>query len=223
MVIPISQLLQANSGFIPPCVRGIVTDVFDQTSGTNEHGDWKIQNIWIKEGESKIKVKVTDREALPKSLKGHGVVITCKEGDKGLTGMKVKEDNYRGKSSIILSVTPTATIEWDGMGNGHAQAPSTEPAPHTPPPTPPPAQMPPTANPPGNTAPSNGATNGNKVSVQAKKRARDYFRVMEAAHELRLAWNAAHADFPMTAEQYQAAVGTLYITLQRDGVINGGD
>jgi hypothetical protein len=62
-------------------------------------------------GTGEIKAKVTDRDALPASLQGKVVYFTAtKSAAHGWTGLKVVLDTYKGKTSKVLKVTPTAEI-----------------------------------------------------------------------------------------------------------------
>jgi hypothetical protein len=125
-VIHLSEVLQMEPGETVTATKGKLKSVFERNTGTNEHGDWSIQNVILADGELEIKVKVCDREtAIPSAWKGKLIYLTSVNGDKGITGLKVKEDTYKGKTSKILSATKTAEI---GLQDG-SEAPAPAPAP----------------------------------------------------------------------------------------------
>lgn len=110
--------------------KGKLKAVFERNTGTNEHGNWSIQNVIISDGDVEMKVKVCDREsAIPSAWKGKLIYLTSLNGDKGITGLKVKEDTYKGKTSKILSATKTAEI---GLQDAEADAAAPHPEPVTP-------------------------------------------------------------------------------------------
>jgi len=212
-------VLGLGSGETVPAVKGTIKQVFDQNKGTNSHGDWKLQNIVLTDSAGEIKVKIADRDPIPGNWKGKLVCIECNDGGKGMTGIKAKDDEYRGKVTRILSVTPTAHITLVDANGGQAQQTQQPPVQQQ---SQPPAQtQQASAN---QTAPANPpATNGNgsAVSAAATQRSRDYYRVMSAVQTMRQGWDKEHPQALMTDAHFQAACSTVFIQLQRDGVING--
>lgn len=136
-VSKISELLVMQHDMPVMAVSGVVDSVFERNTGTNAHGDWAIQNIVIKDGKDKIKVKVTDREALPMTIRGLKIYLCCTNTNSGWQGLKVKEDTYKGKTNKILSCTSAAEISYpDGVVSSPAQQQpaQTQPAPQQQPP-----------------------------------------------------------------------------------------
>lgn len=123
-VIPLSEVLLMEPGEIVTATKGKLKSVFERNTGTNEHGDWSLQNLVITDGAAEIKVKVGDRDAIPQAWKGKLIYLNSINGEKGITGLKIKSDTYKGTTSKILSATPTAEI---GLEDGSA-APATPPA-----------------------------------------------------------------------------------------------
>lgn len=98
------------------CVRGIVTKLYDRKAGEGTKGPWSFQNFTLKDGEDLFPVTLNNRDALPKNFKDKLVQISCRQGDKGWTGVKVKLNEYDGKdgekvSNLVLWVTKSAEIE----------------------------------------------------------------------------------------------------------------
>jgi hypothetical protein len=228
-IVSIREVLALGAGETIPSVKGRVLEVFDRNSGTISKGprageSWAIQNLRISDGTGEIKIMVKDREdALPKSYKGRELVLSCNDGNKGLTGLKAQDDEYRGKVERIIAVTKSAHIELaDGAAAQNAPsiaAPAA--APNTQPPAPAPAQSQAAPQSPANTPPTNGDVPTNPVSAAAHRRSQDYYRVMCQVYTVRTAWDKAHPEHTMTDDHFQAACSTVFIQLQRDGIING--
>lgn len=210
-IVPIKEVFNLSDGETVPSVRGKITKIYGSKRGQNDNGDWSFQNFMLRADDgTEIKVKCKDRPDVPKELSGKIVVISCAEGQKGLSGVKAKEDVYEGKTSRILWVTPSASIEVAGSAQQADQPSDNDGGNAEPPPRQPEKPK--------------ASGNGDPLLVEkATKRARDYYQVMEAAHVMRVAWDHKHPDHHMSADHFHAACSTLYIQLQRDGVINGSN
>ena len=220
-IVPIKEIFGLESGETVPAVKGTIKNVYDQSKGTNAHGDWKLQNIVVADGTGEIKVKLADRDPIPLAWKGKQALIECNDGGKGLTGIKAKDDDYRGKVSRILSVTASAHVN---LVDGQAGPPVQQAPPALQPPAQAPARTPAPSAPQQSAASQNhGNGHGSKVAQAAAERARDYYRVMEAVETMREAWATKHPQAVMTDAHFQAACSTVFIQLQRDGVINGSN
>jgi len=240
-VVPLPEIAVLTAGEVIPSVRGIVTDIYDQNSGTNATGAWSIQNMFLEGQGQRIKVKLLNRAPMDKDIKGQAVLIYCKDGAKGLSGVYAEDDEYpKGTVNRILKVTPSATIESaDGeVGAGHVRTPAalvrgtTEddapfPDDEVPPPKatlvrPAPKAKPtkPPVTPPTHTAEGHGEA----VRKAAHEIAQDYYRVMDVVDELRTAWDDKHSERqggrvrrPMTAEHFQAACASVWIRMGQIG------
>lgn len=232
-VVTVKEILTLDSGETVPAVRGRLKAVYDQNKGVSKRLDadgkpipWRLQNVVLVDDTGEIKVKLDDRDAVPMTWKGAAVLISCNEGQRGLTGMKAKNDEYRGKVSRILHVTGSAHMELvDGRTVQTAPPENATTPPQGvqasgPSSTPPPPQNAPQGQSGAQHAPSTQG-NGNTVSNAAVLRARDYYRVMKAVQTMREGWDKEHTAAKMTDAHFQAACSTVYIQLQRDGVING--
>jgi hypothetical protein len=228
-LVPIKEVLTM-AGENVPCCRGQITDVTKQLAGGEGEKAWRFQKLTIRDDSGEIKVKIWDREAYPVTIKGQIVTLTCKDGEKGLSGVKAKEDEYRGATSTILNVTPSGIIE---LGNGQPApqaAPVSQPAQTaTPPqngsataaqqaPASPAAQQAP-ASPPAQNGNGHAATD--LLNTTALAVSRDYYRVMDAVQTMRLGWDAKHPDHKMSPDHFQSAVATVFIHCDKRGLING--
>lgn len=222
-LVSVKEALGYGSGEVIPSIKGRLSEVWPRKSGTNANGEWSIQNLTIKDDGGELKLMVTGRDEIPKTHKGRLVYLSCKEGDKGMTGLKVEDEEYRGKTTRKLKVTPSASVDFlDGNGT-QPQTSDNDVGNVEPPQQPPPAPQP-QAKPTNGNGHSNGNGNGgdeNPVSQAALRRCQDYWRVMDRVHTMRLKWDERHPEHRLSPEHFQAAVSTVYIQLQRDGVING--
>jgi hypothetical protein len=210
-LVSVKEALAYSKGEIIPRVRGRITKVANQTKGGEGEKAYTVQTISINDGTGEIPVKIWDRDAYPQSVKGQMVTISSKEGPKGMNG--IKADDYRGEKS--LKITGTGIIEIEGVDGSQASQPVQSTPAHTPA-----AQSAPAAT--QQTPPAAPASNGNgsvNLSGEAKEIARGYYRVMSAAHEMRLAWDKGHPDFKMTPEHFQAACASLFIHCDKRGMI----
>lgn len=118
-VTPIADALKMEHDQQVMAISGVVDSIFEWNEGQNTHGNWSLQNMFLKDGAgNKIKVKIKDRGALSTSLKGKKIYISCtNKNKKGWTGAKMKNDEYpKGKFSMVLYVTPSAEISLPDTG-----------------------------------------------------------------------------------------------------------
>lgn len=221
--ITVPQALELSTGELVPSIRAVVSDIGRRYSGTNDHGDWSLQNITLKDGVTgqTIKAKVNDREEIPASWKGGTVLMSCKNSDKGLTGLKIDEDDYRGKKSKVIKVTPSATILPDN-GSAAPVTPQAAPAPQAATVTPQTALAPqaPPADVPAATHEHSSSHDGNGDPVKAARKslaraANLYVLCMDAGTYVKEQLKARHS-VEMTDAQYQACVSALFINASRD-------
>lgn len=95
-----------------PRIVGKIKMKWDRKTGTNANGDWSMESGILTNGEDDIKFTLSGCPAL---LYGPGdnIVLRCKDGKKGLTGVKTKVEEYQGKSQPVLWITPTAYVVSD--------------------------------------------------------------------------------------------------------------
>ncbi len=113
-LVPLKDIPTLGKDEAVPSIRGRVVNIYARNAGTNVHGEYSLQNLTIRDETGEATIKLKDRPELPLTTKGKVIFIFSKQGDKGLTGLKVKDDEYpkgSGKVTRIVSVTPTATIQ----------------------------------------------------------------------------------------------------------------
>lgn len=126
-VLTIRDVEELGVDEIIPAVRGQIKKVFDYTSGTNNHGPWSFQNLILKQGGSEIKVKLKLQSKFDSSWEGANIIIMCKEGNRGLTGVKRAVDDYKGANKPMIMVTETGIIEEDKADQGGDEGPAEQP------------------------------------------------------------------------------------------------
>jgi hypothetical protein len=184
-----------------PSVKGTLTSVWPRKAGTNSNGDWSFQNVELTDPTGKIKLKLKDREELPKKMKGRMVYVSCIQSDKhGLTGVKRKEEEYQkdGKTvqESILWITGTADISEEQPAGGEAKEPAApaQPAPETDP--------------------------VKAARLAAMRIANGMLIALKAADFVLEQYNTDRDGTDLLdADQYQAITSTIFIAMDRQGVV----
>ena len=92
-------------------IEGRVKSTFRRHEGENDRGAYSFQSFVITDGKEEIKVTFKDRDYLDeKEWKGKTIVLEALDGDNGFTGVYAKDDEYQGKKSRIIWVTPTGQV-----------------------------------------------------------------------------------------------------------------
>lgn len=114
-VTSIADCLTMDDGAPVMAVAGIIDAIFDQNSGENFTGPWRLQNLTLRDPADKavkIAVKFKKEEALPLSSKGKKVYFEMTKGAKGFNGIKIGTDTYNNKSKTVLIITPTCQVSF---------------------------------------------------------------------------------------------------------------
>lgn len=133
---PLNQLGAMADKQTLACIAGTVMNIYKPKSGENSNGPWSIQNAVIKGTDgTELTLWIKDREEIPSSAKGRFLILTAKQGDKGLSGLYIMDDEYNGKITRKIKVTPTAELAYQQDGHapqarqeshGHQAAETTE-------------------------------------------------------------------------------------------------
>lgn len=122
-VTPIKEIADLEPDEKIMAVHAKIKQVYGFSAGSNDHGDWSIQNIIVADRSGEIKVKIKDHDEIPKAWKGRDILIECTKHDKhGWIGVKTADDTYKGKTTRIVSISRTGKL-------GLADETSEEPAP----------------------------------------------------------------------------------------------
>lgn len=108
-IVKISEVL-TRVGEQISAVSGVVEAVYKAKTGEGQYGAWSLQDGVLKDDSGKITVTFANFSDMSR-LKGSQVTISAKQGDKGLSGLIVKENEHNGKKYIKLHVTGSAMID----------------------------------------------------------------------------------------------------------------
>lgn len=93
-----------------PRITGKIKVLWDVKSGQDYAGElWSLQSGILKDENDEIKFTLSGCPSLPYS-QGTNLIFRCKEGKKGLTGVKIKIYDYKGQKEPVLWITPTAIV-----------------------------------------------------------------------------------------------------------------
>src|SRR5207253_1074080 len=82
--------------------------------------------VTIQEGKAEMVVKLWDRDPVPKEWMGQVIYLCCKGGNNKWGGLKIREDNYKGKTSKIINASEVAEISLKAPEGGDDAPPSQE-------------------------------------------------------------------------------------------------
>ncbi len=122
---PLSQLGAMADKQNLACIAGTLTKIYKPKTGENSNGQWSIQNAVIKGTDgTEVTLWMKDRPEIPTNQQGRFMILTAKQGDKGLSGLYVMDDDYNGKITRKIKVTPTAELAYqDGQPAPQQQRP----------------------------------------------------------------------------------------------------
>lgn len=225
-IVPLQEVLKLDPGEVVPCVKARIKTIHDRKTGTGQYGAWSVQNIQLTDVSGvTIKAGVWNRPAIPSDWRGKIVVISSNEGKKGLAGVKVKEEEYRGQKNKSLEVADSALFEVAGMPE---DAPPSAAATQTPPPA---QNAAPAANGAQRQAHENGATeppqrgpNPEDGIKLARKCAGRHANALSIAFDA--AWHVAGQFHQKTGvdlgnDAIKSMAVHICISMGRDGVIDG--
>ena len=110
-VSTIQDILTMEEGLPVLCARGKIVKLYKPKTGESDKGPWSFQSGLLSDGQSSVKFTLNSREELPQTFLNKQVVLTAQNGNHGWTGLKTKDEEYNGKVTRVLWVTPTADIQ----------------------------------------------------------------------------------------------------------------
>jgi hypothetical protein len=134
-VTKLSEVPSLNVGDQLEFVRGTVHKIFKRTENEYKGQPRSFQTFLIKDGKHTVKVMLRNREAL-KNCIGRVIEFTALNSDRGLSGIKIEEDEYKGETENAIVITPSAEMAFaddddppeERRGNGTRRAPDEDPA-----------------------------------------------------------------------------------------------
>ena len=129
-VIKISQALAMEDGQQVYALRAKVTAVFKYYDGNNANGHWSFQDCKIKDSTGEMRCSFVDRPEVKRAdLIGKTVLFESWNGEKGWSGVKIKEKDYKGEVSMVLWVTKTGQVNVDDQDATEDAQPDPDPGP----------------------------------------------------------------------------------------------
>lgn len=128
-IVPLAEVFKADVGEQLPAIRGKVVKVGKYFSGQGEKGPWSFQSFTLDDGTAKLEVKFKGRDRFDETAIGKVMFITANNGERGLTGVRAEDDDYKGKVTRIALVTPSAEVvfgkgDWTQPATTNAQQPT---------------------------------------------------------------------------------------------------
>jgi hypothetical protein len=118
----VADLATMEDGEAILAVRGTLVKVYEHKAGESKNGAYSFQNATLKDKTGSATVKFKD-VADKAHLRGKEVLLQCIKTEKGsFTGVKIKDETFKDKTTRFIWVTPSADIglaEENGNGHGH--------------------------------------------------------------------------------------------------------
>lgn len=137
VMIGVGQCLgEVKPGEVIAGVKGLVKVVFDRATFTKKSGqqageESTVQKAVIQDIGDKSKelvVKLWNQQPLASAHVGKELWLVAHSGQKGLSGLRLKEDTYDGRSTLVLDVGDRAEVVIGGKTTGNKAATNTPPA-----------------------------------------------------------------------------------------------
>ena len=122
-IVPLAEALKMDPGEQLPAIRGKVVKVGKYFSGQSAKGPWSFQTLTIDDGGTKTDVKFKGRDQIAPDAVGKVAFVVANNGERGLTGVRVEDDEYNGKTTRIVLVTPSAELTF-GKGDWNTETPA---------------------------------------------------------------------------------------------------
>lgn len=128
-IVPLAEIFKCDPGEQLPAIRGKVMSVGKYFSGTTDKGPWSFQKVVLQDQSGKAETKFKGRDELDGTCVGKVMFIVANNGERGLTGIKAEDDEYKGKVTRIALVTPSAEVtfgkgDWTEGGTAKQAAPA---------------------------------------------------------------------------------------------------
>lgn len=105
----INEILESEVGMIIPRVEAKLVKIFDRKTGESEHGAWSLQNGELADNSGSIKVCFSGFPDISEK-QGETLVLRAQSGKKGMSGIKVDENTYKGTTTKQLKITKSAIV-----------------------------------------------------------------------------------------------------------------
>jgi len=119
-IVALAEALKMDPGEQLPAIRGKVIKVGKYFSDESAKRPWSFQTLVIEDGGTKADVKFKGRDQIALDAVGKVAFIVANNGERGLTGVRVEDDEYNGKVTRIVLVTPSAELTF-GKGDWNTE------------------------------------------------------------------------------------------------------
>ena len=111
-IMSVSGVLDMDIGQPIPLLKGYIKQHWGRKKGRSKYGEWSFENFLledVKDQDSTIKVKL---EGMPASGFDEGdlIIIAAHEGGKGWSGVELDEEEYNGKTDLLVKVKGKAEV-----------------------------------------------------------------------------------------------------------------
>lgn len=117
-----------------PSFKARIEKVDETRTGSGQYGVWTAQNLFVQDDTGKSKVVVWNQEDFKPSDIGEERLFECSNGDKGLSGIKVKVESYFSKkhnkqvTAKVIEVGKQAEISRIGSAPPSSKPAQAEPS-----------------------------------------------------------------------------------------------
>ncbi|MEM4247636.1 MAG: hypothetical protein QXH80_00010 [Candidatus Nanoarchaeia archaeon] len=97
-------------GEIVPAIKCVLSKLYERKSGTNNVGEWSIQNGELSDSTGILRVMFNGRDEIPEEYVGKEIILSSTMSKHGMYGVKVEEEEYKGKKYVQVRVSQAAAI-----------------------------------------------------------------------------------------------------------------
>src|SRR5688572_23151139 len=101
-VLTLGEVSQMGPGELVPAFKAQVKEVKKYHTGNNQYGPWSIQKITVMDQTAIMTLKLVDHPEMTSQWVGHWIYLEAIQGNKGLHGLAVIDDEYRGKKERMI-------------------------------------------------------------------------------------------------------------------------
>lgn len=121
IVFTASQLLEASIDTVPEAFKGRLSKLYSLKRGNKDGKDWTMQTGQITDGAKTIEIVFSNRDEIPRTYEGSEIYCVAGRGERGLSGLKRKENNYKNKVTPQVWVYDGADVSFNGQPAQQAQ------------------------------------------------------------------------------------------------------
>jgi hypothetical protein len=223
LILSVPKLLEMSDGGVPEGMIGILSTIYPRKAyGSGEKSGFVQKGVLTGDGKS-IAITFWELEEIPQARKGKEIVAVSTRNQRGLSGLRRKDNEYKGKVTPEIHVQHSADVSYPDPAGGDTPQPQPESKPAANTKAPPPSSK-------GATTPPAHPQNGAKTTEQqgwsnylSAKRSMVQYRnlqllCIDAVYSMRPEIEAKHGVGTFTLELVQSLVAQNVIQANRDNV-----